>query len=120
MHLKQYLVACNDQNRQQCLCQIEAYGASTFTISNRDFHVLSFRSNVVMRWEWVPGSTLFVVWQQNRRTSDAYRQVAMASELWRSTRAAGDNLLSVKVSYWLPVFMGGQKFRAPAVVPGEN
>ena len=32
----------------------------------RDFNTKSFRSNVVLRWEWKPGSTLFVVWQQNR------------------------------------------------------
>ena len=39
---------------------------STFTLRNRDFNTLSFRSNVVLRWEWRPGSTLYVVWQQNR------------------------------------------------------
>jgi hypothetical protein len=30
---------------------------------NRDFNTRSFRSNAVLRWEWRPGSTLFVVWQ---------------------------------------------------------
>ena len=25
-----------------------------------------YRSNVVLKWEWRPGSTLYVVWQQNR------------------------------------------------------
>lgn len=82
-----------------------------FTISNRDFHVLSFRSNVVMRWEWTPGSTMFVVWQQNRRTSDAYRQALQPRELLHTTRAGGDNLVSVKISYWLPVMFGGGKYR---------
>jgi hypothetical protein len=40
-------------------------GDSTFTLRNRDFNSLSYRSNVVLRWEWRPGSTLFVVWQQS-------------------------------------------------------
>ena len=83
-------------------------GASSFTISNRDFHVLSFRSNVVMRWEWNPGSTLFVVWQQNRRTNQAYEESVRLSELWRTTQAPGDNFFSVKFSYWLPVSVGGR------------
>ena len=83
-------------------------GASTFTISNRDFHVLSFRSNVVMRWEWTPGSTLFVVWQQNRRTSENYAAAARVSELLRTTQSPGDNFLSVKLTYWLPVRLGGR------------
>ena len=41
-------------------------GGSTFTLRNRDFNTLSFRSNVVLRWEWRTGSTLYVVWQQDR------------------------------------------------------
>ena len=43
---------------------------STFTLRNRDFNTLSFRSNVVLRWEWRPGSTLYVVWQQSRAGSE--------------------------------------------------
>ncbi len=39
---------------------------TTLSLRNRDFNTLSFRSNVVLRWEWRPGSTLFVVWQQSR------------------------------------------------------
>ena len=83
-------------------------GASTFTVGNRDFNVLSFRSNMVMRWEWVPGSTLFVVWQQNRRAADAFGDPARTRDLLRTTRASGDNFLAVKVSYWLPVRLGGR------------
>lgn len=83
-------------------------GTSSFTIGNRDFHVLSFRSNVVMRWEWTPGSTLFVVWQQNRRTDELFGPAARSSELFRTTQAAGDNFLSVKFTYWLPVQFGGR------------
>jgi hypothetical protein len=70
--------------------------------------VLSFRSNMVMRWEWVPGSTLFVVWQQNRRAADAFGDPARTRDLLRTTRASGDNFLAVKVSYWLPVRLGGR------------
>ena len=83
-------------------------GAETFTLSNRDFHVLSFRSNLVMRWEWLPGSTLFLVWQQNRRTAEAFGDPARFDELWRTTRSAGDNFLSLKVSFWVPVVLGGR------------
>ena len=74
-----------------------------FTLSNRDFNVLSFRSNVVLRWEWHPGSTLFVVWQQNRRASDALGEPVRAGDLLNTTRAAGDNYFALKLSYWLPL-----------------
>ena len=82
-------------------------GSQSFTLGNRDFHVLSLRSNVVMRWEWTPGSTLFLVWQQNRRTDDPLGGAVRLGELLSTTRAAGDNFLSVKVSYWLPMRLGG-------------
>jgi hypothetical protein len=81
-------------------------GTASFAISNRDFHVLSFRSNLVMRWEWLPGSTFFVVWQQNRRTADAFGDPARVRELLRTTRADGDNVLAMKMTYWLPVRVG--------------
>ena len=41
-------------------------GEDTFSFEREDFKALSFRSNVVLRWEWRPGSTLFLVWQMNR------------------------------------------------------
>ena len=33
---------------------------------NADFNYRSFRTTNVLRWEYKPGSTLFVVWQQGR------------------------------------------------------
>ena len=42
----------------------------SFTLRNRDFNTLSFRSNVVLRWEWRTGSTLCLVWQQNRASTE--------------------------------------------------
>ena len=78
-------------------------GASSFKLSNRDFNVLSFRSNVVLRWEWHPGSTLFVVWQQNRRASEAVGDAVRVGDLFSTTRAGGDNFFALKLSYWIPV-----------------
>ena len=41
--------------------------AASFNVSNPDFNSISLRGNAVFRWEWRPGSTLFVAWQQNRQ-----------------------------------------------------
>ena len=38
-----------------------------------DFSFQSFQTNVVLRWEYRPGSTLFVVWTQSRNVSEAER-----------------------------------------------
>lgn len=78
-------------------------GTQSFSLGNPDFHVRSFRSNMVMRWEWNPGSTLFLVWQQNRRTSESLGDPVRYYQLFRTARVAGDNFLSLKLSYWLPI-----------------
>jgi hypothetical protein len=70
-------------------------------IDNPDFNVLSFRSNFVLRWEWRPGSTLYLVWQQSRSASDTRGALVGPRALWDSFRAVGDNFLALKVSYWL-------------------
>lgn len=78
-------------------------GSTTFTLANADFNVLSFRSNLVLRWEWNPGSTLYLVWQQNRESLDAIGNRVRVGDLLSTTRADGDNYLAIKISYWFPV-----------------
>lgn len=78
-------------------------GASAFTLPNLDFNVKSFRSNVVFRSEWRPGSTLFLVWQQNRSANDPARTLVRPSNLLDALSAPGSNFFSAKVSFWLPV-----------------
>jgi hypothetical protein len=78
-------------------------GAAAFTIRNVDFNVLSFRSNLVLRWEWRPGSTLYVVWQQDRSSREAIGLRATAGDLWDSFSAPGRNFVAVKASFWLAV-----------------
>ena len=78
-------------------------GADTLQIPNPDFHVLSFRSNAVLRWEWRPGSTLYLVWQQSKGSFDQSGRLVGFRDLLDSFGAQGDNFLAIKVSYWIPV-----------------
>lgn len=55
-------------------------GISDYGFSNPDFNFGQFRSNMVVRWEYIPGSTLFFVWSKERngafydnRGGDKYR-----------------------------------------------
>ena len=76
-------------------------GDAAFVLPNRDFNVLSFRSNLVLRWEWRPGSTLYLVWQQDR-ASDAFgTSRATVGDMFSALRARGDNYFVVKTSFWL-------------------
>jgi len=39
-------------------------GISDYAIENPDFSYVQFRSNLVVRWEYIPGSEIFLVWSQ--------------------------------------------------------
>jgi hypothetical protein len=78
-------------------------GSQQFALPNADFNVRSFRSNIVLRWEWRPGSTLFAVWQQNRGLRDPFGRAIRAGDVFDSLSAPGDNFFALKMSYWLPV-----------------
>ncbi|MBB4636123.1 DUF5916 domain-containing protein [Longimicrobium terrae] len=77
-------------------------GGENETIA-RDFNVRSLRSNAVLRWEWKPGSTLFLVWQQDRSSSLPYGDAVGPRALGDLFEVPGNNFLALKMTYWLPV-----------------
>jgi len=67
-----------------------------------DFNVKQLRTNAVVRWEYRPGSTLFVVWSQARDQFDRDLGDFAAGRDYRNLFAARpDNVFLVKASYWL-------------------
>jgi len=67
-----------------------------------DFNEKSFHSSVVARWEYRPGSTLFVVWTQGRDQSDRDVGSFDAPRDYRNLFAARpDNVFLIKAAYWL-------------------
>ena len=75
----------------------------TFTLSNRDFNVRSFNTNLVLRWEWRPGSTLYVVWQQNRDFRETLAAPVGVGDMFNSITDPGSNIFLIKTSFWIPV-----------------
>jgi len=62
----------------------------------------AFNSNLVLRWEYRPGSTLFVVWSQGRvDASDPDVTRPMGRDFRRLFDQHPENTFLVKVSYWL-------------------
>ncbi|HEY0251706.1 MAG TPA: DUF5916 domain-containing protein, partial [Kofleriaceae bacterium] len=73
---------------------------TAFAVTEPDYTVASLRSTAVLRWEFRPGSTLYIAWQQQRggvpinvaqplhaTVSDAFTQAAI-------------HTLAIKLSYW--------------------
>lgn len=74
--------------------------AASFTVRDRDFRRGSLNGNAVLRWEWRPGSTLFLVWQQARSVRNPVGSFHVADgfqDLWAERP---DNVFLIKMSYW--------------------
>src|SRR5690606_34097656 len=57
-------------------------GITDYKFGKPDFNVGQFRSNMVVRWEYIPGSTLFLVWTQEMN-GDFYNQSGGVNERYR-------------------------------------
>jgi hypothetical protein len=68
---------------------------------NADFNVLSFRTTNVLRWEYRPGSTLFVVWQQGREGTGVPGRFALGRDYSDLFSTPSSNTLLVKFAYWM-------------------
>jgi len=68
---------------------------------NPDFNYRSFRTTNVLRWEYKPGSTLFVVWQQAREGSSPDGSFRFGRDFRDVFGTPGRNVFLVKLAYWL-------------------
>jgi Domain of unknown function (DUF5916) len=68
---------------------------------NADFNYRSFRTTNVLRWEYKPGSTLFVVWQQARENDAVPGGFQFGRDMHDIFGVAPRNVFLVKLAYWL-------------------
>jgi hypothetical protein len=69
---------------------------------NPDFNFKSLRATNVLRWEYKPGSTLFVVWQQNRsEETEDIGDFQFGRDFGDVFGVPGTNVFLVKLAYWL-------------------
>ncbi len=69
-------------------------------VPNLDNNLRSLRGNAVLRWEWRPGSTLYLAWQQQRADVSAVGDFDLARDRAALFRARPDDIFIVKASYW--------------------
>jgi hypothetical protein len=67
----------------------------------RDFSYRSLRGNAVLRWEYRPGSTLFLVWTTNCSSYGSDPAFDAANDVRHLCQGRSDNVFAVKVNYWL-------------------
>lgn len=74
-------------------------GAIDYSFGKPDFSVVQFRSNLVLRWEYIPGSELFLVWSQGVSASGDYNEGLTDNlhEYWIAQKPS--NSFLVKATY---------------------
>jgi hypothetical protein len=78
---------------------VDRYAPYAYT-GNADFNVLSFRTTNVMRWEYKPGSALFVVWQHGREGFAQRGSFDFGRDFSSVFESPSTNTLLVKLAYW--------------------
>jgi hypothetical protein len=68
---------------------------------NPSFNYRSFRTTNVLRWEYKPGSTLFVVWQQGRERTIEHGTFDFNRDFGAVFDAPARNVFLVKLAYWI-------------------
>jgi hypothetical protein len=75
--------------------------APPFTFADPNFNFRSLRGSAVLRWEYHPGSTLFLVWTQTRSDSQTLGDLQLGRDLRGLFGTPPDNIFLLKVNYWL-------------------
>ena len=79
-----------------------SFADSSVTNDPGGFNFKALQSNVVFRWEYAPGSTLFAVWNHGRQGYDGIEGTkSFQGDVRDLMRLHPSNTFLIKMSYWL-------------------
>jgi len=73
------------------------------TVDDPSFNFRSVRASGVVRWEFRPGSALYVVWNENRAGSAPIGNFRFGRDLRAISDVPSHDVFLVKLTYWLPM-----------------
>jgi hypothetical protein len=88
-------------NAQYVVHPDDTAGAPSFTIAQPDFNVRSLRGNAVVRWDYRPGSSLYLVWQQQRSGFEPIGDFDGRRDVGAIFRTVPTNVFLMKATYWI-------------------
>ena len=75
--------------------------APSFAFGDPNFNVRNLRGNAVLRWEYRPGSALFVVCQQQREGFEPIGDFSTGRDVGDIFKTVPTNVFLIKATYWL-------------------
>jgi hypothetical protein len=78
------------------------YNSETWSFQDPDFSFMQFRSNLVFRWEYLLGSTLYLVWAHDRwgQENEFHPVSDITGDLFN---LKGSNIIMIKLNFWFSV-----------------
>jgi hypothetical protein len=74
-------------------------GFFDYSIEQPNFNFLQFRSNLVVRWEYKPGSTVYLVWSQGRTGTDTSGDFSFSSDFRDLFHVTPHNVFLIKFTH---------------------
>jgi hypothetical protein len=75
-------------------------GTTDYSFGDRDFNVRDFNSNLVVRWEYSPGSSVYVVWSQSRSGFVPNGRFDVGHDLDGLFEVHPHNVFLIKINRW--------------------
>ncbi len=89
-----------DKNNEWYSIDENGDGSEDYGFDKPDFNVQEFLSNLVLRWEFKPGSLLYIVWSQNRSAFNNMRDFSLQEDMSDLFDTHPTNVFLVKMNYW--------------------
>lgn len=75
--------------------------APSFTLQDPSFNFRSLLGNAVLRWEYRPGSAIFLVWQQSRSGAEPFGDFDFSRDFRAIFDQDPENIVALKATYWI-------------------
>jgi len=75
-------------------------GSTDYSLGQPDFNFREFRSNLVLRWQYRPGSTVYLVWSQGRMDFEEQGRFALRNDMEDLFRRHPHNVFLLKLNHW--------------------
>jgi len=99
----QMLLARGNYANYRRLTGSSAFAYDVSPVPDYDFNQGTFNANVLLRWEYMPGSALYLVWTQSRAGDSGMYQTGFGDRFAEVFALPHEDVVFLKVSYWLPL-----------------
>ncbi|MBK7710736.1 MAG: hypothetical protein IPJ37_07195 [Bacteroidales bacterium] len=89
----------SQNNDDQYLVDENTDGSADYVFDKPDFNFKEFLSNFVLRWEYNPGSSVYLVWSQTRSASNNSGMMDYSNDMGDLFSEKPHNVFLLKFSY---------------------